>query len=75
MPSRLPSASRSEFAVNKLKMLGSGGGAYLLRRSLVDFDSYLLTVRLEVRSCSCCALPALKGARKRDFLPRSPPAV
>ncbi|XP_025027948.1 tyrosine-protein kinase JAK3 [Python bivittatus] len=40
----------SEFAANKLKMLGSGGGAYLLRRSLVDFDSYLLTICVEAQT-------------------------
>ncbi|KAM6466850.1 tyrosine-protein kinase JAK3 isoform 2-T2 [Liasis olivaceus] len=40
----------SEFAANKLKMLGSGGGAYLLRRSLVDFDSYLLTICVETQT-------------------------
>ncbi|XP_063145778.1 tyrosine-protein kinase JAK3 [Candoia aspera] len=39
----------SEFAANKLKTLGSGRGAYLLRRSLVDFNSYLLTVCLEMQ--------------------------
>ncbi|XP_074834375.1 tyrosine-protein kinase JAK3 [Carettochelys insculpta] len=34
---------RSEFAVNKLKLVGKGEGFYLLRRNPQDFDSYLLT--------------------------------
>lgn len=37
-----------DFAVNKLKMGGSLPGSYVLRRSPQDFDSFLLTVCVQV---------------------------
>ncbi|NXU92988.1 JAK3 kinase, partial [Xiphorhynchus elegans] len=43
----------AEFAVNKLKAAGSPPGLYLLRRSPQDFDSYLLTVCVQVRPPTC----------------------
>uniref|UniRef100_A0ACB8F2R0 Uncharacterized protein n=1 Tax=Sphaerodactylus townsendi TaxID=933632 RepID=A0ACB8F2R0_9SAUR len=38
----------SEFAVNKLKATGHGAGSYLLRRNPEDFNSYLLTICIEM---------------------------
>ncbi|XP_053159554.1 tyrosine-protein kinase JAK3 [Hemicordylus capensis] len=37
----------SEFAINKLKTMGYKEGSYILRRSLENFDSYLLTTCTE----------------------------
>nr|XP_056700654.1 tyrosine-protein kinase JAK3 [Euleptes europaea] len=37
-----------EFAVNKLKTTGHWAGSYLLRRNPEDFDSYLLTICIEM---------------------------
>ncbi|XP_066490961.1 tyrosine-protein kinase JAK3 isoform X2 [Tiliqua scincoides] len=37
----------SEFAINKLKMMGYNGGSFVLRRSPEDFNSYLLTICFE----------------------------
>ncbi|NXD05033.1 JAK3 kinase, partial [Certhia familiaris] len=39
----------AEFAVNKLEAAGGAPGLFLLRRSPQDFDSYLLTVCVQVR--------------------------
>lgn len=45
-----------DFAINKLKTGGSLPGSYVLRRSPQDFDSYLLTV--------CVQVSLLLGARR-----------
>ncbi|KAJ6652812.1 hypothetical protein lerEdw1_010592 [Lerista edwardsae] len=37
----------SEFAINKLKMMGYSGGSFIFRRSPEDFSSYLLTICIE----------------------------
>lgn len=37
-----------DFAINKLKTWGSLPGSYVLRRSPQDFDSFLLTVCVQV---------------------------
>lgn len=39
---------RLDFAINKLKTGGSLPGSYVLRRSPQDFDSFLLTVCVQV---------------------------
>ncbi|NXU17013.1 JAK3 kinase, partial [Pardalotus punctatus] len=46
----------AEFAVHKLEAAGGAPGLFLLRRSPQDFDSYLLTVCVQVRP------PGLRGA-------------
>lgn len=45
-----------DFAINKLKTGGSLPGSYVLRRSPQDFDSFLLTV--------CVQVSPLRGARR-----------
>lgn len=45
-----------DFAINKLKTGGSLPGSYVLRRSPQDFDSFLLTV--------CVQVSPLLGARR-----------
>lgn len=45
----IPALGSAEFAVNKLEAAGGAPGLFLLRRSPQDFDSYLLTVCVQVR--------------------------
>lgn len=63
-PRHRPGFCSSEFAVHKLKTAGSSPGLYLLRRSPQDFDSYLLTVCVEV---GWLLLP--RGWARRSQLP------